>query len=161
LTGGVSALAYGGQRGGAGFTNVALVGTGTGPLFFRGETGSAFSHLPPPPRRQGPPPPHPPGPPDPGEGLLPQGPPGLLFPPNTAPLAPPASGSRVTGGARNATLTLPTSQLSSVTVFAPPGGTAVPLVGGLGGVFRMLPPPAGGSAMATWTLYGQGLPHVV
>src|SRR5262249_22166090 len=45
LTGRVSVLAYGGQRGGTGFTNVALVGTTTGHLFFRGEAGSAFTNV--------------------------------------------------------------------------------------------------------------------
>src|SRR5262249_26328476 len=41
----VSALAYGGRRGGTGFTNVALVGTTSGQLFFCGETGSAFTNV--------------------------------------------------------------------------------------------------------------------
>jgi hypothetical protein len=37
----------------------------------------------------------------------------------------------------------------------------VSVVGGLGGVFRMLTPPAGACADSTWTKYGQGLPDVV
>ena len=45
LTGQVTALVYGGQRGGTGFTNVAMVGTVTGQLFFRGEAGAAFANV--------------------------------------------------------------------------------------------------------------------
>src|SRR5262249_4860277 len=47
-------------------------------------------------------------------------------------------------------------ELRSVTVVG-----STPVVGGLGGVYRMLPPPPGGCAEATWTEYGLGLPHVV
>jgi hypothetical protein len=45
LNGRVSALTYGGVRGGKGFTNVAFVGTSSGQLFFRGESGSAFTDV--------------------------------------------------------------------------------------------------------------------
>jgi hypothetical protein len=39
----VSALAYGGSRDGTGYTNVAFVGTNSGQLFFRGESGATFT----------------------------------------------------------------------------------------------------------------------
>src|SRR5262249_32490725 len=46
-------------------------------------------------------------------------------------------------------------QLRSVTVVG-----STPVVGGLGGVYRMLPPPPG-CPEATWTKYGAGLPNDV
>src|SRR5262249_3877549 len=46
-------------------------------------------------------------------------------------------------------------QLRSVTVVG-----STPVVGGLGGVYRMLPPPPG-CPEATWTKYGTGLPNDV
>src|SRR5262249_43711553 len=47
-------------------------------------------------------------------------------------------------------------ELRCVTVV---GSTVV--VGALGGVYRMLTPPAGASPTATWSKFGEGLPNVV
>lgn len=157
LTGTVIALAYGGQRGGTGFSNVAFVGTTSGQLFFRGEAGAAFTDV---------------------TAQL-----GSTTTINSIALDPQdwrrvyvVTGNRVfftaditnlaanpftvIGGGANdnlarlsATLGSLAPQLRTVTVVG-----ATPVVGGLGGAYRMLAPPAGACDDATWTKYGQGLP---
>jgi hypothetical protein len=160
LTGTVSTLAYGGKRGGTGFTNVAFVGTTSGQLFFRGEAGSAFTDvsaqlgsvdtidsiaL------------------DPQDWRRVYVVTGnkVYFTANITNLG--ANPFRVIGGGANddlanlsAGLGNQAPELRSVTVLG-----ATPVVGGLGGVYRFLPPPAGVCPQDTWTKYGQGLPNDV
>jgi hypothetical protein len=66
----------------------------------------------------------------------------------------------VIGGGPNDNLGQLTTQIRCITV-VDINGVSVPLVGGLGGLYRMLPPPAGVCADDTWTKYGDGLPNVL
>ena len=161
----VSALVYGGRRAATGFTNVALVGTTSGQLFFRGEAGAAFTEVD-------------------GAGVGQLGGGSAVvnsiatdpqdwrrvfvvknnqvwFTANITNLA--ANPFQVIGGGANdnlnnlqAPLGNLATELRSVTVV----GTT-PLVGGIGGVYRLLTPPAGACPQDTWTKYGQGMPDVV
>ncbi|HMF16029.1 MAG TPA: hypothetical protein VKE98_02430 [Gemmataceae bacterium] len=160
MNGRVSALAYGGRRAGMPFANVAFVGTTTGRLFFRGETGSLFTNvtaqlgstsainsiaLDPADWRR----------------VYVATNNRLYFTPNISNLA--ANPFRVIGGGPHDNLNsliTPLGKLAPelrcVTVV---GSTVV--VGALGGVYRMLTPPAGASPTATWSKFGEGLPNVV
>ncbi len=160
LTGTVSALAYGGKRAGTSYANVAFVGTRSGQLFFRGETGASFTNvtaqlgsfstinsiaL------------------DPADWqrvyVVTNN--RLYFTANVTNLA--ANPFRLIGGGSNdnlnsliAPLGSLAPELRSVTVVG-----STPVVGALGGIYRMLTPPAGANPMATWSKYGTGLPDVV
>ena len=162
LTGQFSALAYGGNFGGSAFTNVAVVGTNSGQLFFRGQTGAAFTNV--------------------TASLVGSG--GItsiaLDPQNwrhvyviqgnkvetTADITNLGSNPfTVIGGGASDNLLAATGQpgapaLSSVAV-ADVGTTAVPLVGAFGGVYRLLPTVPSANPADTWTRYGQGLPNVI
>jgi len=160
LTGVVTALVYGGQRGGTGFTNVALIGTVTGQLFFRGESGAAFTDV---------------------SAQL-----GttnsiqsiavsprdwrqvyvvttnqVFFTANISDLT--THPFLVIGGGPNDNLVSLSANLGSLgpefrslTVV---GSTAV--VGGLGGSYRLLTPLTGANPHAHWAKFGQGLPNDV
>jgi subtilisin-like proprotein convertase family protein len=152
LTDVVSALAYGGMRGGNGFTNVAVVGTRSGQLFFRGEAGTAFTEVD-------------------GSGTGQLGGTGaitsvaldptdwrqvyvlqgdqLWFTSDITNLA--ANPFKAIGGGANDNLGQLTSEFRSLAVVRV-GSTTVPLVGALGGVYRMTAP-------GVWSLYGRGLPN--
>lgn len=145
LGGLMSALAYGGRRGGTGFTNVAVVGTTSGQLWFRGETGAAFTNA----TAQI------------GTGTVidsialdPQDWRRVYVVSNnqvffTADIANLGTNPfQVIGGGINDNLNGLTSQLRSVKVV---GNT--PVVGGLGGAFRKIG--------AVWSEYGEGLPNTV
>jgi hypothetical protein len=159
LKGTAVALAYGGWRGGSAFTNVAFVGTTKGELFFRGETGSAFTDV----TAQL-------GSTNPIDGIAldPQDwrrvyvvtGNQVFFTANITNLG--SNPFHVIGGGANDNLVSLAAglgslapELRSVTVIG-----STPVVGGLGGAYRMLPPPAS-SPTVTWTKYGQGLPEVV
>ncbi len=166
LTGTVSALAYGGVRAGTSHANVAFVGTTSGQLFYRGETGALFTNV---------------------SAQL-----GsnstinsialdpadwrrvyvvtnnrLYFTGNITNLA--ANPFHVIGGGPNDNLNSLIAPLGSMVVgsnLAPELRTvtvvgSTPVVGALGGVYRMLTPPAGANPMATWSKYGTGLPDMV
>src|SRR5262249_21458639 len=141
----ITAIAYGGFRGGTGFTNVAVVGDSSGGLWFRGETGTAFTNV----TAQI------------GTGafidsiaLDPQdwrsvyvvSNNKVFFTPDITNLG--ANPFRVIGGGVNDNLSSLTTQLRSVEVVG-----STPVVGGLGGVFRKIG--------AVWSEYGQGLPNTV
>jgi hypothetical protein len=154
LSGKVSAVAYGGQRAGTGFTNVALVGSTSGQLYFRGETGSTFTRVD-------------------GAGAGQLGGSGKLWSvaldPNdwrhvfvvkgnqlfeTKDITNLASKPfQVIGGGAGDNLLNVTSQLRSV-IAVDVGAQTVPLVTGQGGLFRSLAP-------GQWTQYGERLPDVV
>lgn len=145
LNGTATALAYGGQRGGTGYTSVAFVGTNTGGLWFRGETGTAFTNI---------------------SASIGTGQPiesialnpqdwrkvyvvannKVFFTNDVTNLA--VNPFQVIGGSASDNLASLSTQLRSVTVI---GDT--PVVGGLGGVFRKIG--------ANWSEYGQGLPNAV
>jgi uncharacterized repeat protein (TIGR01451 family) len=159
LNGPVTALAYGGRRNGSGLSNVAFVGTTSGQLFFRGETGSAFTNV---------------------SAQL-----GstttinriavdpqdwrrvyvvtgnrVLFTANITDLA--GNPFQVIGGGPSDNLASLTAglgslapQLRSITIVG-----STPVVGGLGGLYRLLP-PLPGCPQPTWSKYGLGLPEVV
>jgi hypothetical protein len=141
----VSAPAYGGFRGGSGFTNVAVVGDSSGGLWFRGETGTAFKNI----TAQI------------GTGasidsiaLDPQdwrrayvvSNNQVFFTADITNLV--TNPFQVIGGGGSDNLNSLTTQLRSVEVVG-----STPVVGGLGGVFREI----GG----VWSEYGQGLPNTV
>jgi hypothetical protein len=158
LTGLVSALVYGGRRGGSGFTNVAIVGSTNGEVYFRGEAGAAFTNV---------------------SASI-----GSANPIDSIAVDPQdwrkvyvvtgnqvfsttditnlgANPFTVIGGglsdnlnAITAGLGNMTPELRSVTVVG-----STPVVAGLGGVYRMLTPPAGAAAGCTWTEFGNGLPN--
>jgi hypothetical protein len=158
LAGNVTALAYGGQRGGSGFTNVAVVGNNAGQLWFRGETGAAFTNV-----SSG----------NPGD-IGGDGAPiysialdpkdwrrvyvvknnQVWFTANITNLG--ANPFQVIGGGAGDNLASLTTQLRSVNVVA---GT--PVVGGQGGVYRMLTQATGLPGNALWSKYGQGMPNAV
>ncbi len=159
LTGQFSALAYGGTFGGSAFTNVAVVGTNSGQLFFRGQTGSTFTNV--------------------AASLVGSG--GITSialdqqdwrhvyviqgnkVETTADITNLAANPfRVIGGGASDNLLAATGQpgapaLSSVAI-ADVGTTPVPLVGAFGGVYRLLPSAPSAN---TWTSYGQGLPNAI
>lgn len=169
LTGKVSALAYGGQRNGIGSTHVAFVGTTSGQLFFRGETGAGFTNVP----------------------RADLGNPSII---NSIALDPADwhqvyvvtdnqvwMTSNITnlrdnpfkiigGGPRDNLTSLITPlgnlapELRSIAIVGSNGqpGSGTVVVGALGGVYRqILQPPAGVPTTDTWSELGQGLPHVV
>ena len=170
LTGGFSALAYGGFRAGTGFTNVAVVGTGSGQLFFRGESGAAFTDV--------------------SAALTAAGRTGgisaialdpqdwrrvfvtdgngVFFTSDITNLA--ANPWKEIGGGANDNLaqltntgTPAATQTSSATV-VDVGGMEVPLIGAFGGVYRTILPAAMSSAAVvatTWTQFGTGLPTTI
>ncbi len=162
LSNNIFSLAYGGFRNGMAQANVAIVGTRAGQLFFRGESGSAFTNVS-----------------DGGVGELSGG--GdvndiavdpddwrqvyvvknnqVWFTPNITDLATPGNGFRVIGGGVLDNLALLTTQLRSIALFdntASVIGDAILLVGALGGVYSMLP-----TAVNVWTEYGLSLPNTV
>lgn len=141
----LTAIAYGGFRGGTGFTNVAVVGDFAGGLWFRGETGAAFTNI----SAQI------------GTGakvnsiaLDPQdwrrvyvvSANQVFFTANITDLA--LNPFQVIGGGGGDNLNSLTTQLRSVAVVG-----STPVVGGLGGLFR----DVGG----VWSEYGEGLPNTV
>jgi hypothetical protein len=141
----ISAMAYGGSRGGTGFTNVAVVGDSSGGLWFRGETGTAFTNI----TAQI------------GTGgfidsiaLDPQdwrrvyvvSNNQVFFTADITTLG--ANPFQVIGGGINDNLNSLTTQLRSVEVVG-----STPVVGGLGGAFRKIG--------AVWSEYGQALPNTV
>ncbi|MFO0843987.1 MAG: hypothetical protein U0797_16575 [Gemmataceae bacterium] len=163
-TGLIYAMAYGGFRAGAGYTNVAVMGSTTGQLWVRGETGAAFTDV-----SDG----------DPGDlgggtgqvwsvavdpadwrrVYVVKGD-QLWFTPDVTDLAAAGHEFRVIGGAFTDNLITLTSQLRAVAVVPSASGN-VPVVGGLGGVFRLLPPSAAACPDAPWSKYGQDLPHAL
>jgi hypothetical protein len=145
LGGLVSALAYGGFRAGTGFTNVAVVGTSSGQLWFRGETGTAFTNI----TAQI------------GTGavidsialdpkdwrrVFVESNNQVFFTSNITNLG--ANPFQVIGGGAGDNLNSLTTQLRSVKVVG-----STPVVGGLGGVFRDI--------AGTWSEYGEKLPDTV
>ncbi|HMC10036.1 MAG TPA: right-handed parallel beta-helix repeat-containing protein, partial [Pirellulaceae bacterium] len=161
IGGTVTALAYGGQRGGSGFTNVALVGTSAGQLFFRGESAAAFTNA---------------------TGLIGGLGAGsvqsiaidpldwrqvyvakanqIFFTPNITNLG--ANPFTLIGGGANDNLNSLTSQFQSILVARPPQSGNAPstvLLAAQGGVFRLGTLAPGGPA--TWASYGAGLPKTV
>ena len=161
LTGTFSALAYGGNFGGSAYTNVAVVGTNKGELFFRGQSGSSFTDV---------------------TGFLPDAS-GItsiaLDPANwrhvyliqdnrvevTADITNPADPFTVIGfGMKDnlpAAMGNPAAPDLSSVVVVDVGGIAVPLVGGFGGVYRLAPSSSTANSASTWSRYGQGLPNVI
>jgi hypothetical protein len=150
-------IAYGGSRAGTDFANVAYVGTSSGQLWVRGETGAAFTLL------SGA-----------GAGQLPTGQSivDIAADPQDWRRVYVIRGTQVwmsnnvTDLANNPFTNITgnlagnpgdlTTQLRSITLFddtTTTAGDSIPLVGGLGGAFRLL-----GS---TWTEYGASLPNVV
>ncbi len=141
----LTAIAYGGFRGGTGFANVAVVGDFTGGLWFRGETGAAFANI----TAQI------------GTGakinsialdqqdwrrvyVVSNN--QVFFTANITDLV--LNPFQVIGGGGGDNLNSLTSQLRSVEVVG-----STPVVGGLGGLFRNV----GG----VWSEYGEGLPNTV
>jgi hypothetical protein len=166
LNGRVSTLAYGGRRDGMSFPNVAFVGTTSGQLFFRGETGASFTDV--------------------SAALASRGIYGVAldpadwrrvyvvtntrvwFTPNITDLS--DNPFQTLGGGPEDNLTSLIAplgslapELRSIAIVGSNGqpGTGTVVVGGLGGVYRRLTPPAGASRTATWSKYGSGLPNVV
>jgi hypothetical protein len=153
LTDVVTAVAYGGFRAGTGQANVAFVATRSGQLFFRGETGTSFASI------------------SPGVTgvnhtvysivLDPQDwrrvyvvkDDQLFFTPDVTNLT--ANPFRVLGGGGNDNLGQQTSEFRSVALVA-----GAPVVGALGGVFRLTTSPDA-TTPAVWAPLGQGLPHAV
>jgi hypothetical protein len=153
----VSALAYGGNRGGNPFANVAVVGTrGGGRLYFRGETGSAFTEV----DGSGP------GQLGGGQAIVQQialDPADwrkvyvlkndqLWFTANITDLA--NNPFRVIGNGPNDNLGRLTNQFRSITVVG-----STPVLGAAGGVYRLTTSPT--AAALVWAGFGQGMPNVV
>jgi hypothetical protein len=157
LQGVVSAIAYGGWIGSTPYADIALVGTNAGQLFFRDHNQTIFANL---------------SNSIAGEGDIlsiaidPQdyrrvyvlNGDQLWFTPDVTHLT--SNPFEIIGGGTNDNLGRLTAQLKSVAVVGS-GASAVPVVGGLGGVFRLLTPPTGADAQSTWSKYGQGLPGTV
>jgi hypothetical protein len=161
--GSVSTIVYGGYIGATGYEDVALVGTTHGRLFFRDHNQTTFADL--------------------TDDVanpttnLPTG--GWItsiavdpqdyrrvwvangdwvyYTPNITDLA--DNPFQLIGGGPNDNLAGLTTQIHNVTV-VDVGGTSVTLVAGLGGVYRLLTPPAPG-AQATWERFGADLPNVL
>jgi hypothetical protein len=156
MQGVVSALAYGGFLDGTPDADIALVGTNTGQLFFRDHNQTTFANL---------------SNSFPGGDIL-----GIAVDPQdyrrvwvlngnqvwyTSDITNLASNPfQVIGGGTSDNLGRLTAQLSSIAIVGS-GAKAMPVVGGLGGVFRLVSPPTGADTEATWSKYGQGLPGTV
>jgi hypothetical protein len=157
----VSTIVYGGYIGTTGYEDVALVGTSHGRLFFRDHNQTTFADLTNdvanPTTKGG-------GwitsiavdPQDYRRVWVTNGD-WVFYTANITDLA--DCPFQVIGGGPNDNLGGLTTQIQKVMV-VDVGGTSVTLVAGLGGVFRLLAPPAPG-AQATWEQFGTGMPNVL